>query len=227
MTYLHRNSLILGALALFLCYTPLVAQTKKELKATVERLESANVVLTQKNLQLQTQNRKLLEDAETAQATANQAQQELQAQKLQNEMLANEYQAYKRQIEAAKAEEQAKVAAGTFVDPNDTRPCAIKQPQLKSGNSYTLNLGVLNSKGWGVQVYSSDNLCNAMEKAQDFKSYYTMYKTYIRVKTVDGRKIFSVVYGSLKDYQQAKTYCRLFKENARAKEGNGAFLIQH
>ena len=44
---------------------------------------------------------------------------------------------------------------------------------------------------------------------------------------MNGKKIYSVVYGSLKDEAQARTYTELFKKNARVKERSSAFMVQH
>lgn len=207
-------------------FTTVQAQTKKELKAEVDRLTSSNTVLQNAVVQLQSQNRKLSEDVTQAQTDLNRVKRDSARLATDYNLLTNEYIAYKQQAATTAAENTATTST-SYVDPSDNRACALKQPTLQSGYSYTMSLGRLNSNGWGVQVYSSDNLCNAMEKAESFSNYYTMYKTYIRVKVVGSKRVFSVVYGSLKDYEQAKTYCRLFRENARSKEASGAFLVQH
>jgi hypothetical protein len=218
------------ALAFAVLAAPAFAQTKKELKAEVERLTTANNVLQQQNGQLQLQTRKIADDYRKAQSEAARLRSDSANMAADYQALRSEYVSFQQQAAQAAAAASASPASsgGSYVDPADTRPCAISQAKLQAGHSYHIdNLSPLNTSGWGVQVYSSDNLCNAMEKAEEFSAYYTMYKTYIRVKTVGNKRVFSVVYGSLRDHEQAKTYCELFKKNARPQDRGGAFLVQH
>jgi predicted RNase H-like nuclease (RuvC/YqgF family) len=216
---------VLVAAALFAA-SPTQAQRKKELKSDVERLENANNVLTQKNAQLEAQVKQAGSENRQLQSTINRLRQDSAMMRQDYKQLSEEYVSYKQQA-IAKAEADAKKKNSTsYIDPSDKRPCALNAPKLQSGQSYTLKMNALNSDGWGLQVFSSNNLCLAMEKAESFSKQYKMYNTYIRVKMVNDQKVYSVVYASLKDYEQAKNYCASFKKSAKGPERD-AFLVQH
>jgi len=212
---------------------PLMAQSKKKLKEEIVRLKDEKNQLEVAYQDLSAKHDQAVIDK---QQLANQnatLQQELQS--LREQIAAKEkaYQlleADKDELKSELAEIEQKEAAkdeAAEVDPNDTRRCAVLQGTLESGYSYTERFTRLNSYGWGIQVYAYYNLCQASEKAEEFKKYYKMYRTYIHVKEVNGRKMYAVVYGSLKDYDQAKIYCDNFKKIVKDPEAKGAFLIQH
>ena len=206
---------------------PIQAQTKKELKAENAQLKAANTVLQQRVQTLEKEKKQLLLSSENLKGSITRLRRDSAVASMDYKLLSDEYTNYKKEVIVAK-EKIEEETGKTFLDPNDTRPCAIKQAQLEAGYSYEYgSLQKIRTKGYGVQVYSYSSLCNALEKAEDFTSYYRMYKTYIKVKIVNGQKVFSVVYGSLKDENQARTYTRLFKENARVKERSSAFMVQH
>ncbi|MGB0524162.1 MAG: hypothetical protein ACPGJS_14435 [Flammeovirgaceae bacterium] len=223
--------------AFMLCLTAgLQAQSKKKLKAENEQLKAANTVLQQKTQSLQSENKALENKNNKLKADITRMKRDSAVNAMDYKLLNDEYTDFKKKViaERQKAADAAKgggVDDGSITDVvlgDSNNPCAIRQAQLEAGYSYDADgLRRIRTEGYGVQVYSYRNLCNAIEKADEFMSYYRMYKTYIRVKMIGNSKVFSVVYGSLKDEQQARTYMRLFKENARVKERDSAFLIQH
>ena len=113
--------------------------------------------------------------------------------------------------------------ANVNVEIGGNEDCGVNPSKLIPGNSYTMKFNKMSFKGWGVQVYSFASLCNAYKKAKEFSSYYKLFNTYIRVKMMKNRKIYSVIYGSLKDEEQARTYCTNFRKIAKDKEGQNAF----
>lgn len=223
---------------LFTFSVGLQAQSKKKLKTENEQLKAANTVLQQKTKSLQEENKALSNRNTALKASMTKLKRDSAVAAMDYKLLSDEYKDFKkRAIEERRKVEEANNGGGGVADDgsitdvilgDNNNPCAIRQAQLEAGYSYdTEGLKRIRTKGYGVQVYSYRNLCNAMEKANEFKTYYRMYKTYIKVKMVGNSKVFSVVYGSLKDEQQARTYVNLFKKNARVKERSSAFLTQH
>ena len=203
------------------------AQTKKQLKAENAQLKAANTVLQQRVQELEKEKKQMNVNNEIMKEHLLRLRRDSATASMDYQLLSAEYTKFKEDM----AEKNKKVEEETgegFLDEDDTRPCALKQAQLEAGFSYdAVSLSRVRTKGYGVQVYSYSNLCNALEKAEDFMKYYKMYKTYIKVKYVNGKKRYSVVYGSLKDEGQARTYTELFKKNARVKERASAFLVRH
>jgi type II secretory pathway pseudopilin PulG len=220
----------------------LQAQSKKTLRETISQLETEVQTLTQENNQMDIVNERLrqenqayVEQNSTLRSQVGQLQRENDAMRADNEALVNENETLKGRVDALTSLPAGGGTTGGFpttgggggtVDPNDTRKCAHYQGRLSPGLSYTENYGALNSDGWGLQVYASSNLCQAAEKAETFKSKYRLYKTYIRCKEVNGTYIYAVVYGSLREREQAKTYLNNFKKISGS-WGANAFLVQH
>ncbi|MCS7005885.1 MAG: SPOR domain-containing protein [Cytophagales bacterium] len=205
------------------------AQTKRKIIEENEQLKQEKVELQKANVQLEREKQAL--------------QKENAALKQENQMLSSEVRRLQDNLSELKEANRAltiRLSENTSaakskstpnetpsIDPNDKRPCAIQQNKLAPNQSYFLTLNKLNTKGWGIQVYSYSTLCMALEKAQEFSKQYKMYNTYIRVKEVDGKRVFSVVYGSLKDEASARSYCENFRKIAKDREGQNAFVIQH
>ncbi len=221
----HYRSFVLIGLLLVGSAAGLQAQTKKKLKDEVKELKTANT-------QLRNENRKLKYEKEQADQEKKQIVDlttffENEVYRLRKDS-AEYHAAYQAAVQKV-TEQQAKKEENTYrADPNDSRVCAQKQASLKAGYSYFRDsFGRLNSKGWGVQVFTFSSLCQAQEKADEFAAKYHMWKTYIKVKEVNGEKVFAVVYGTLRDEQQARTYCENFKQIASGPEAKNAFLVQH
>lgn len=208
------------------------AQTKKQLKAEVERLREELFALNQDNLVLKHQRDELTTQNETYAGNQNALQTEINRLERRIGVMEQEYEDL---ADAYQDIREDKLASGegtgggviTGPDRSESRTCALLETQLTENTSYALDYTRLSSDGWGVQVYSFSTLCQAEEKAAVFSQKYKMYKTYIRVKQVNGRRIYSVVYGSLKDQQQARTYCNNFRKIAKDKAGKSAFIVQH
>lgn len=221
----------------------LQAQSKKTLRETISQLETEVQTLTQENNQMDLVNERLrqenqayVEQNSTLRSQVGQLQRENDAMRTDNEALVQENEGLKSRVEALTAiPGGGTTTTGGFpstggtsgtIDPNDTRKCAHYQGRLAPGVSYTENYTALNSDGWGLQVYASGNLCLAAEKAETFKGKYHLYKTYIRCKEVNGTYIYAVVYGSLRERDQAQTYLNNFKKISGS-WGANAFLVQH
>lgn len=224
------------------------AQSKKELKEEVVRLTGELTTSKRENDALDTRNKELQQ--ENQKATTKLASLESENAALKEEVASKDkaYQLLNSNYSALQTQSAATAATGggsgkggsaaagasgktpkelAKVDPNDTRKCARNQGKLLPGFSYTEDFARLNSRGYGLQVYSYYNLCQATEKADEFKKQYTMYKTYIHVKEVDGVMTYAVVYGSLKDYETAKNYGENFRKIAKNPIEQGAFVVQH
>ncbi len=194
-------------------------QQNTMLRTTIGTLEAENSKLKARNADLENQVSALTAENQRLTIELDNAKKDNQALSADYEALAAEYEALKKKFEATGS------AAG---DPNDRRPCKLLQNKLAPNSSYFVDtFNRLNTKGWGVQLYSFNNLCAAMEKAIEFRQYYRMWKTYITVKEINGQRMFSVVYGSMKDELQARTYLQNFRKIAKDIEGKNAFLIQH
>ena len=207
------------------------AQSKKKLKEEIDQLKAANTVLQQKTKKLEEEKISLSNQNTALKAEALRLKRDSSKSATDYNTLSTEYDSFKKKV----IDERQKTGTGTddgaitdVLLGDSNKPCLMRQSKLEAGYSYDAKtLQRIPTKGYGVQVYSYSNLCNAEEKANEFMKYYRMYKTYIKVKTVGTQKVFSMVYGSLKDANQARTYTRLFKENARVKERQGAFMVQH
>lgn len=218
----------------------LQAQSKKTLRETVSQLETEVQTLTQENNQMDLVNERLRQENQayvgqnsTMRSQVGQLQRENDAMRTDNEALVGENENLRSRVEVLTTipggggtTTGGFPTTGGTVDPNDTRKCAHYQGKLSPGVSYTENYTVLNSDGWGLQVYASSNLCQAGEKAETFKAKYRLYKTYIRCKEVNGTYIYAVIYGSLREREQAKTYLNNFKKIS-GNWGATAFLVQH
>ncbi len=108
-------------------------------------------------------------------------------------------------------------------------PCGANPAKLEDDQSYYLeSLRPMGLHGWGVQVYSFTDLCTALAKARQFRNYYQMYNTYLRVKEGDnGERLYTVVYASLRDQQQAQVYLKAFRAKGRDEAQKNAFLVRH
>ncbi len=224
--FIYFFALVLWAIS----FGELHAQSKKKLREENDLLTSQVQALQRQTQTLAVENRNLKERSALLQNAVDRLRQDSAAMSMEYKLLREDYQELEAKSTTATTSTTATgfTAASTAVDPNDSRPCARKQAQLTAGYSYfPETLSRLNSNGWGVQVYSFSNLCQAVEKAEEFSEYYRMFKTYIRVKEVNGQRVFSVVYGSLRDEAQARTYCENFRKIAKDTEGQNAFIVQH
>ncbi len=221
----------------------LQAQSKKTLRETVSQLETEVQTLTQENNQMDLVNTRLREENQayveqnsTLRSQVGQLQRENDALRTDNGSLVQENEKLKNRVDALASLPGGGTTAntggfpttgdGTAIDPNDTRKCAHFQGRLSPNVSYTEDYTILNSEGWGLQVYASRSLCQAAEKAEEFKGKYSLYKTYIRCKEVNGTYLYAVIYGSLREQDQARTYLNNFKKISGS-WGANAFLVQH
>ncbi len=215
--------------AVFL-FTNASAQRKKVLKEDIETLEVKNNELTLKNKTLTVENSRLIKENKTYVEEIKRLRSDSVAVNTDYKILADKFQDYKKDASMRAQLEKAANATKTsasYVDPTDKRECAVKQNSLKVDQSYRINLNPIDYQGWGVQIYSYSTLCAAVEKATEFSKSYSSFNTYIRVKQVNGERVFAVIYGSLKDAQQARTYCENFRKNVPLPEAKNAFLVKH
>lgn len=189
-----------------------------DLEAQISDLKDQRAALEEENMALAEQNQELL----------------MEVDKLKEEKanFTSDYQALAAEYESLKAEnEQLRksggVAMGTLTE-EQMSTCTMMEDKLQPNTSYRADgFWKWKYKGYGVQVYSFDNLCDAMAKAAEFDAYYNLWKVYIMVKEVEGEKIYSVVYGSLKNKVSAQVYLTNFKKIARNDAERNAFLVQH
>jgi hypothetical protein len=213
-----------------LCFSAAFSQTKKQLETEITRLQEQIFALSQENMLLRQQRDQLTQQNETLSGGQVAMQAEISRLERRIAVMEQEYQDLADAYEKMKTGSLVSSAAPgpiTGPDRSESTTCSLLENQLTDNTSYTLDYSKLNSNGWGVQVYSFSSLCQAETKARAFSQKYKLYKTYIRVKRVNGRRIYSVVYGSLKDEAQARTYCNNFRKIAKDKEGKSAFVIQH
>ncbi len=217
------------------------AQTKRQLREENAQLKDQNARLTQEVDQLEQTNDRLMQENQSfVQQNRTLRDQVIEIQR-ENTTLTTDLQQAESEAEKLQARLDALatspstggttggggIIGGNTPDPNDTRKCAYYQNRLKANTTYTELYNELHSEGWGIQVFSSGSLCQAAEKAEEFKKSYKLYNTYLRCKEVNGRYVYAVIYGSLKDHGQAKTYLANFKRVALSQWGGSAFLVQH
>jgi outer membrane murein-binding lipoprotein Lpp len=200
---------------------------KDDLRTQNTMLRTTIGTLEAENSKLKTRTSQLESEVEVLKTDKARLAEELENAKKDNQALSADYEALAAEFEALKAKFEA-TGSSASSDPNDRRPCRLLENKLATNSSYFVDsFNRLNTQGWGLQLYSFNNLCAAMEKAVEFRQYYRMWKTYITVKEINGKRMFTVVYGSMKDELQARTYLQNFRKIARDVEGKNAFLIQH
>lgn len=236
----RTNVLILFCLFVgFGCLQSVQAQSRKALKEEVAKLQQEIVRLTQELTtaegavdQLQQENQRYAQQNAAMSSQVTQLQQD-------NLALSQQYQATLKDYQAL----QGATGTGTFPGSSvgegvgtfptsgttaggDSRKCAYYQNKLTPNTSYTEYFNVLQSSGYGIQVFSSKSLCQAAEYAETFKKDFKMYKTYLRCKQVGGSQMYAVIYGSLKEKSQAQTYANNLKKKYSTKF-RGTFVVQH
>lgn len=220
----HYRPLFLVGLFILSGAFSLQAQSKKKLREEIKELKAANTQLRNENRKLKYEKDQLEEEKKQIVDLTTFFEEEVY--RLRKDSA--QYHTAFEEVKLKKAEFEEQNKANVYKpDPNDNRPCARQQSSLAPGSYFRETLNPLASSGWGVQVFSFSSLCQAQEKAEEFSAKYHMWKTYIMVKEVNGQKVFSVVYGTLRDEQQARTYCENFKKVASGPEAANAFLVQH
>ena len=163
----------------------LEAQSRKKLKEEIAKLQQEVVRLTQDLTtteaqvnQLQSENQRYAEQNAALSSQVTQLQQD-------NLALSQQYQTVLKNYEAVTGGSggvgttpgttpgagTAPPAGGTGTLPpvsGDARKCAYYQGKLTPNTSYTEYFNVLQSSGFGVQVFSTKSLCQAAEYAEKF-----------------------------------------------------------
>lgn len=193
-------------------------ETIKGLEAEITELKDKVATLEDENMSLTQQNQTLLQENEELKAERENYQNDFQA-------LAAEYESLKAENEQLK---QSGGGTGLPLTEEQMATCNAMSGKMAANSSYRADgFWKIKNRGYGVQVYSFDNLCDAMAKAAEFDAYYNLWKVYITVKEVEGQKMYSVVYGCLKNKLQAETYIANFKNIARNDAEKNAFLVRH
>lgn len=214
--------------------TTVQAQSRKKLKEEVAKLQQEIVRLTQDLTtaesqvdQLRQENQRYAEQNAAMSSQVTQLQQDNLALSQQYQQVLKDYEASQGGVGGTDM-----INTGSSTAPpvggvaGDSRKCAYYQNKLTPNTSYTEYFNVLQSDGFGIQVFSTKSLCQAAEYAEKFKKDFKMYKTYLRCKQIGGNQMYAVVYGSLKDKAQANTYLRNLKKKYTSKF-KGSFVVQH
>ncbi|AZQ62415.1 hypothetical protein EI427_09245 [Flammeovirga pectinis] len=212
------------------------AQSKKKLKQMNEQLTTENTELRKGKTDLEKKSNSLTAMNDQLKYEVDGLKSDISSLQQQNEKLQTEVDAL--ESENSELVASAEVAAnttssGTSVSsgsnmPASTGQCSSRQGQLQANHTYFVNLSSqIISHGWGVQVYSSRELCDAQGYAEKFQEHYKMWKTYVKVTEEGGSQVYSVVYGSLKYQDQAKVYLENFKKIGRNSDEQNAVLVQH
>jgi uncharacterized phage infection (PIP) family protein YhgE len=214
------------------------AQSRKKLKEEVAKLQQEIVRLTQdlttaeaQTEQLRQENQRYAEQNAAMSSQVTQLQQDNLALSQQYQQVVTDYEALQGATGTGAGTMPGTSVGGSTAPPvggaaGDSRKCAYYQNKLTPNTSYTEYFNVLQSDGFGIQVFSTKSLCQAAEYAEKFKKDFKMYKTYIRCKQIGGSQMYAVVYGSLKDKGQANTYLRNLK-NKYSSKFKGSFVVQH
>ncbi|MBB3698960.1 SPOR domain-containing protein [Flammeovirga yaeyamensis] len=208
-------------------------QSKKKLKQMNAQLTSENQELRRskddlekKSNSLAAMNEQLTYEMESLKSDVSKLQAENSNLKNEIDELESENEGLVTTLENSKSNSGA-VANGNNMPANSAN-CSSKQGALMGNKSYFVDLSsTITVHGWGVQVYSTKSLCDAQGYAENFESYYKMWKTYIKVTEDNGEQIYSVVYGTLKYEDQAKVYMENFKKIGRNEDERNAILVQH
>ncbi|WP_345368357.1 SPOR domain-containing protein [Algivirga pacifica] len=190
------------------------------LREQKQRLLQERESLMNQNKQLSSENQSLME--RVVELEQNIAHLDAQLTQMQPKVQAYE----EMQVELARQDSLKKAGVPA---PDDNRFCAKKHGKLQVDRSYFTDLkSQVISNGWGLQIYSSPSLCDAQEVALQFEASHNYWKTYVKVKEIDGQTMYAVIYGSLKYKEQAQYYCNQFIKKVAKTEGElNAFLVQH
>ncbi len=240
-----KKALTLGMLVVALCASSF-GQSKKKLKAEIENQQQEIARLTQRNQQLEQKNASLQQVYESALRDKRTLEEELTNLQRELNSLNQDYRelqvAYDNLIGGGTPDN----VAGNFNNNNDSfnnlppatnpgatsgpsrsMPCNQAGPMLAIGTTYTLDYGAVPANGYGVQIAAYQDLCQALNAASTFSQRNTQLQTYLRVKNVNSRRFYSVVYGILPSRQQASSYSDNLRRSGRPGQGKGAFVIQH
>lgn len=223
---IRLTSFILGLSALLLFTTESQAQLFGKKKKQIEQLTKENGELRKAKRQIEERATELEGENQRVSAQLSSMRTEVARLETENASLREQLNGMGSELESLKSEKAERESYAPA--PNDSRSCAKRQGKLQMNKSYFVDLSSqVISKGWGLQVYSSRNLCQAQEAAEEFQSYYHLYKTYIKIKNEGGEPLYCVIYASLKYKDQAKVYCNNFRKIGRTEGEQNAFLVQH
>ncbi|WP_044202025.1 SPOR domain-containing protein [Flammeovirga sp. OC4] len=212
------------------------AQSKKKLKQMNAQLTTENTELRKsktelekKSNSLKTMNEQMKYEVEGLKADINSLQQKNEALQSEVNALSESNEAYEEKMAMyAKSGSGGNVATAGNNMPANSSQCSSRQGKLQNNRTYFVDLSSqIISHGWGVQVYSTADLCDAQGYAEKFEAHYKMWKTYVKVTEQNGQQVYSVVYGSLKYQDQAKVYLENFKKIGRNQDEQNATLVQH
>lgn len=216
--------------------TPTFGQSKKELKDEIirlkheiGRLKSENARLKGQKENVDKENKKIATENARLKAETERMRRDSTSMQVSYQLLRDDYKALlaKQQSSGGSSNSGSGSGGANVNDPKGGDKCAQYAGLLQAGHTYTLDYKDERKKGWGIQVYSFSDLCKAKMKATEFRSYFKLHPTYLRVKDVRGKRVYTVVCGMFKTKSQAQTYCTNFRKIAKDKAGKSAFVISH
>lgn len=221
-------------------------RSKKKLRAELERLDRENAFLRQRNEELEQTYARLQQVYSTSDNEKRMLQTETANLRSELEKLNQDYNLLRSRFEMANGnggntgvnpgnnfddgldpnQGNGNARDNTFPVPGIT-DCASASGSLNVNTSYSSDYRPVTPNSFGVQIASYSDLCKAEDAANNFRSKYNRYTTFVRVKQVGGRRLYAVVYGAIQTRQEANNVKTSLSRNGRPGEGKGAFVVVH
>lgn len=249
-----KHALIFGILTVAVCMAGF-GQSKKKLRDEIENQQQEIARLTTRNQQLEQKSANLQQIYESALRDKRALEEELTNLQRELNSLNQDYRelqiAYEKLIGGDNSGAVAGTTPGTGTGtgtgfdtgfdtpttpatnpgnnngPSRSMPCNQAGPMLTLGTTYTLEYGAVPANGYGVQIAAYQDPCQALNAASSFQRNHTQLQTYLRVKNVNGRRFYSIVYGILPSRQQASNFSDSLRRTGGPGQGQGAFVVQH
>lgn len=231
----QRILFFLGMVALVL--SSACTTSKQALTSEIERLKQENAIALQQKQQLESENARLQQSMNNLNIENSTLKSEMNALQSDLDRLSQDYERLRLAYEGGGGYNPPPgggynpPGGGTGEVPVTDSPkvgnCETVASSMRVNTSYTLNYNPIPSGSWGVQVASLSDLCQAEDAANRFSGRFSQYRTYIRVKSVSGRRLYSIIYGAFANRSDASSVADQLKRSGAEGMGLGSFVVQH
>jgi len=234
----------------FLMISVSQAQSKKQLRQELARLEVKLNELQRENQKLLHQKEDLEQELFTKQELNRFLQREIARLREEIDATNSKYEALSAKLDQFEQQYALEAAPSrpprvaitpavevSYAQVNEPAPlglpraketgCAYLSDRLQNNQSYSLDYEPQPANRWGVQVFAFTSLCQAEKRARDFAAQHPGAPTFIRPKVVNNRRLYAVVYGAWNDSLEAQSYRQDYVNAATDPISQGAFIVQH